>query len=205
LTAQRVKATVLSFPGPNRSISNTSRLPCTSSLVIERTDSDRQIPEWVHTAFRVAAAPRVLVVEDDDAIRTLLAAALRREPFDVDTASDGATALQMTRDVEYAVIVLDLMMPRLNGFDFLAAFHGRTPKSRSVILVITAFDDAKVAKLEAGHVHAIVRKPFDVPQLVTMIREVTIMWQAKNSAAAAEPLPPEVVRDKPPLGAEPTN
>src|SRR6185369_3213704 len=114
--------------------------------------------KWAHTARQVAAAvPRVLVVEDDDAIRTLLAAALRREPVEVDIASDGAAALQMTRGAEYAVIVLDLMMPRLNGFEFLEAFHRATPKHRSVILVITAFDDAKVAKLEARHVHAIVR------------------------------------------------
>jgi DNA-binding response OmpR family regulator len=143
-------------------------------------------------------------VEDDDAIRTLLAAALRREPFEVDTASDGAAALQMTRDVEYAVIVLDLMMPRLNGFEFLEAFHGATPKRRSVIFVVTAFDDVRVAKLEAGHVHAIVRKPFDVTQLVTMIREVAMLWQTQ-ATASVERLQPEVAADDDVLPAEPAN
>src|SRR5688572_14429936 len=97
---------------------------------------------------------------------------MRREPFDVDTANDGAAALQMTRDFEYAVIVLDLMMPRLNGFEFLEAFHDATPKPRSVIFIVTAFDDARVAKLQPTQVHALIRKPFDVSQLVTMIREV---------------------------------
>ena len=47
--------------------------------------------------------------------------------------------------------MLDLMMPKLNGFEFLESFHGTAPKPRSVIFVITAFDDSKVAKLEAGH------------------------------------------------------
>lgn len=148
--------------------------------------------------------PRVLVVEDDDAIRTLLAAALRREPFEVDTAHDGAAALQMTREVEYAVIVLDLMMPRINGFEFLEAFHGATPKHRSVIFVVTAFDDARVAKLEPGHVHAIVKKPFDVTQLVTMISEVAALWQ-KQTAANLERVMPEVAAADDVLPAEPTN
>jgi DNA-binding response OmpR family regulator len=143
-------------------------------------------------------------VEDDDAIRTLLGAALLREPFDVDTATDGAAALQMTRDLEYAVIVLDLMMPRLNGFEFLDAFHSATPKARSVIFVITAFDDAKVAKLQAHQVHAVIKKPFDVSQLVTMIREVVVMWQAQTAGTAVEPLPTGTDEDHP-LPAEPTN
>lgn len=147
----------------------------------------------------------MLVVEDDDAIRTLLTAALRREQFEVDTASDGAAALQMTRDVEYAVIVLDLMMPRLNGFEFLEAFHRSPTKPRSVIFVATAFDDAQVVKLQARHVHALIRKPFDVQQLVMMIREVVVMWQAQTQDGAAKPLLPRREADDDPLPAEPTN
>src|SRR6185295_1321432 len=153
------------------------------------------------------AAPltRVLVVDDDDAIRTLLAAALRREPFEVDTAIDGATALEMTRHVEYAAIVLDLMMPRINGFEFLEAFHAATPKRRSVIFVVTAFDDAKVSKLPAGHVHAIVRKPFDVTQLVTMVREVAALWAAQTSAVDTEPLSSAIQSGDDSFPSEPTN
>src|SRR4051794_10998031 len=137
----------------------------------------------------LGGSPRVLVVEDDDAIRTLLVAALRREPFDVDAANDGAAALQLTRGCEYAVIVLDLMMPRINGFEFLEAFHAYAPKHRSVVIVVTAFDDAQVAKLQAEQVHAVIHKPFDVPQLVTMIHEVVMMWQAHTQGAPVEALP----------------
>lgn len=147
----------------------------------------------------------MLVVEDDDAIRTLLVAALRREPFEVDSARDGAAALQMTHEVEYAVIVLDLMMPRLNGFQFLDAFHAIDPRPRSVIFVVTAFDDAKVAKLPASCVHAIVRKPFDVAQLVTMIREVTALWQPQTTGEAVQPLPAGLEADDHTSPAEPTN
>jgi DNA-binding response OmpR family regulator len=124
----------------------------------------------------MSPVPRVLVVEDDDAIRALLTAALRREPFEVDAASDGAAALLLTAQHEYAVIVLDLMMPRVNGFQFLSAFHEARPAPRSVIVVVSAFDDAMVGRLSSQHVHAIIRKPFDVPQLVSMIREVVMTW-----------------------------
>lgn len=124
----------------------------------------------------MSGTPRVLVVEDDESIRTLLVAALRREPFEVDSAADGAAALLLTEAHEYAVIILDLMMPRLNGFEFLAAFRETSPRARSVVFVVTAFDDSMMGRLSAKDVHAIIRKPFDVPQLVTMVREVAMVW-----------------------------
>src|SRR5260221_1825739 len=111
----------------------------------------------------VPATPaRILLVEDDEAIRKLLAASLRREAIEVDCAADGAEALQLTQHFEYAVILLDMMMPRLNGFEFLEAFRAASPGARSVILVISAFDDRMLAELTPGQVHAIIRKPFDV-------------------------------------------
>ena len=70
-------------------------------------------------------SPRILVVEDDDVIRTLLVTALRSEPFNVDAANDGAAGLELTSRCEYAVIILDLMMPRISGFEFLARFIRR--------------------------------------------------------------------------------
>src|SRR2546430_17408132 len=88
----------------------------------------------------MSPTPQILVVEDDDAIRSLLVAALRREPFDVHSAVHGADALQMTRTTEYALILLDLMMPTLNGIEFLKEFHETNQGSRKVIIVISAGD-----------------------------------------------------------------
>jgi DNA-binding response OmpR family regulator len=123
--------------------------------------------------------PKILVVEDDDAIRALLVAALRREPFEVHAAVNGAEALNMTRTSEYSVILLDLMMPKLNGIGFLEAFHEAAPKSRTVIFVMTAFDDVMVGRVAPNLVHGIVRKPFDVAQLVAMVREVAFTRLAR--------------------------
>jgi DNA-binding response OmpR family regulator len=133
---------------------------------------------------------KVLVVEDDDAIRTLLVAALRREHLEVDAASDGVDALTLATSTEYAVILLDLMLPRLNGADFLDAFHRAHPAARSVVLVITAFDDAGVARMLPQSVHAIVRKPFDVPQLVTVVAEI-VRTRAVRDAQRPDDSAPE--------------
>ncbi len=126
--------------------------------------------------------PKVLVVEDDDAIRALLLAALRREPFDVHAAVNGAEAIELVRASEYAVILLDLMMPALNGVEFLQLFHEMAPESRTVIFVMTAFDDTMVRHVAPNLVHGIVRKPFDVPQLVAMVREVALTRMPEATA-----------------------
>lgn len=128
-------------------------------------------------------SPKILVVEDDDAIRALLVAALRREPFDIHAAINGAEALTLVRASEYAVILLDLMMPAVNGIEFLQAFHELDPKSRTVVFVMTAFDDAMVRHLAPNLVHGIVRKPFDVPQLVAMVREVALTRMPEMTAS----------------------
>jgi len=145
--------------------------------------------------------PKILVVEDDDAIRALVVAALRREPFEVHAAVNGAEALSLTRTSEYAVILLDLMMPALNGMEFMEAFHETSPQARTVVFIMTAYDDVTVLRLRPELVHGIVRKPFDVPQLVAMVREVALtrneatsqrnddvsLLEAAGEAPAAEP------------------
>jgi two-component system response regulator ResD len=133
--------------------------------------------------------PRVLIVEDDDSIRELLLAALQREPLLVDSAEDGEDALRLAALNDYAVIVLDLMMPRVDGFVFLQRFESR--KERPVIFVVTAFDDLVVERIPAHSAHAIIRKPFDVLRLVMTIREVATAIQATKKVTPEIPPPPE--------------
>ena len=63
---------------------------------------------------------RILVVEDDDAIRALLLTILQRRGFKVDTSSNGADAIKRLSDCIYSVILLDMMMPVMSGYEFLA-------------------------------------------------------------------------------------
>jgi two-component system, OmpR family, response regulator ResD len=121
---------------------------------------------------------RLLVVEDDDAIRNLLIRALQRGGFAVDSAAEGKAALQLTAANQYAVLLVDLMMPGMNGFEFIEAFHAASPAARSVIIVMTASTGAMVGKLDARHVHAVVRKPFDLDQVISTVQAIATTWQA---------------------------
>jgi len=126
----------------------------------------------LHTSSDMFSTPRVLVVEDDESIRGMLLTTLRREPLYVDSAEDGEEALRLTAIHDYAVILLDLMMPRVDGFAFLEQFHSDARDRVPVIFVVTAFDDLVFERIPAHHAHAIIRKPFDVLRLATTIREV---------------------------------
>jgi DNA-binding response OmpR family regulator len=133
------------------------------------------------------AVPKVLVVEDDTAIRTLVVAALRREPIDVHTAHDGVAALECVRANEYAVILLDLMMPRLNGFEFLDSLDTVRTGPEPVIIVMTAFDMLSVRKLPANRVHAVLHKPFDVERVVDLVRDCAFVRQEQTQATVPPP------------------
>lgn len=124
------------------------------------------------------AHPKVLIVEDDTAIRTLMVAALRREPLEVHTAADGVAGLECVRAHDYAVILLDLMLPRLNGFEFLESLdEARRPGAAPVTIVMTAFDATAVKRLGAMRVQAILHKPFDIERVVEMIRDCALLHQ----------------------------
>ena len=145
--------------------------------------------------------PKVLIVEDDAAIRALLVAALKREPLEVHVAADGLEALECVRANDYAVILLDLMMPRVNGYEFLTAYDQLRPYVvKPVVFVMTAFDASMVRKIGAGTVHAIVNKPFNVEQVVEMVRDcanVHFQHAAALSAAGDTPAALRPLEDDP--------
>jgi DNA-binding response OmpR family regulator len=127
------------------------------------------------------AHPKILIVEDDTAIRTLLVAALRREPLDVHTAADGVAGLEQLREHDYAVILLDLMLPRLNGFEFLDSLDSvLSSRPAPVILVMTAFDASALKRLGSMRVQAILHKPFDIERLVEMTRDCALLHQQQT-------------------------
>lgn len=115
---------------------------------------------------------RVLVVDDDAGLRSLLALICRRAGFDVDTATDGAQALQLIEQHQYLLVTLDLQMPKMNGFDVIREVRTRRP--RPSILVLTALPPNAYAGLDAGVVQAIIRKPFDVELLTSILADLAL-------------------------------
>lgn len=110
---------------------------------------------------------RILVVDDDDAIRALLLTVLRRRGFRVDTARNGAEALDRCTRCHYSLLVLDLMMPVMSGYDFVAEMEKRPRHDRPMLLVLTA--GAMPRQLDADLVAGTVRKPFDIELLADTV------------------------------------
>ena len=115
-----------------------------------------------------AHKPRVLVVDDEPAIRALVAKIVQRAGLEVDTAPDGAVAIEKLAASHYSVIVLDLMMPIVDGYgliEHLKSGGGRPP----AIIVISAGDAAALRMLDGAMVHSIIRKPFDIDVLGDLV------------------------------------
>jgi CheY-like chemotaxis protein len=112
---------------------------------------------------------RVLVVDDDPVVRGLLVWTLQRYSLTVDEAGDGLAALALIKEHQYSVIVLDLVMPLLDGFGVLKALDGPSMASPPVVLVITGAERGAVDHLDPQRIHGIVRKPFDPEDLASLV------------------------------------
>jgi CheY-like chemotaxis protein len=110
------------------------------------------------------AAKRVLIVDDDAVIRELLGTMLRQRDLTVDEAADGREALDLLKENIYSVVLLDLLMPNVDGFGVL---DGLT--STAVVLVITGADRALLKRLDPKKIHGVVRKPFDAEELANLV------------------------------------
>ncbi|RED58756.1 response regulator transcription factor [Cohnella phaseoli] len=114
---------------------------------------------------------KILVVDDESSIREAVAYALRREGYEVETAADGQEALDKVETFRPAVIVLDVMMPRVNGYDVCRKLDGRP---RPAIMLLTVKDDIvdKVLGLELG-ADDYMTKPFDMRELLARVKALS--------------------------------
>jgi two-component system response regulator VanR len=112
---------------------------------------------------------KVLVVDDDVAIRILIARLLSRT-FEVDSARDGAEAIEKIRENDYAVIILDLMMPRIDGVGVVNYLREHYPEKLKSVIVVTAFGSAAQPRV-APDIERFIVKPFDVGELLREVIE----------------------------------
>jgi CheY-like chemotaxis protein len=119
------------------------------------------------------ASCRVLVVDDDDVIRQLIVVNLELEGFQVHTAVDGLDALEQVKVVRPHVVTLDIMMPRLDGWE--TATRLRADPDTADIRVILLSARAQEADLRRGDrigVDAYLTKPFDPDELIDTVRRL---------------------------------
>jgi CheY-like chemotaxis protein len=114
--------------------------------------------------------PKALVVDDDEPIRSMLARVVEHQGFNVVTANDGAQAIDRLAKNGYKVVLLDLMMPRVDGFGVLAWMREKDPALLACTIVATAVPEREIARTLADKVYRVHQKPFDVAQLITDVR-----------------------------------
>jgi CheY-like chemotaxis protein len=116
----------------------------------------------------VTAEGRVLVVDDEPAIRALVAKIVGRAGLLVDTACDGSDAIARMQETTYSVLVVDLMMPIVDGFG-VVDYVRNMPAPRPSVIVASASDSAVLRQLDPTIVHSIIRKPFEIDVLGDLI------------------------------------
>ena len=124
--------------------------------------------------------PTILLVDDDEPIRILIIAICARLNVQVECAADGETALSMLRRRPYDALLLDLMLPRQNGFEILRELRSFAPAMLSRTIIVTAASDATLRDFDGAGTLVMLRKPFEINDLM----------DALVACTSCEPPPP---------------
>jgi DNA-binding response OmpR family regulator len=119
------------------------------------------------------AKKRVLVIDDDLPLRGMLAAALRKHGFQVLLAGDGAEGQRAMTIHHPDVVLLDLAMPNVNGWDFLQRLRETGHLGRTPIIVVSAHLRVDPQAVLQMGVSAILPKPFNLPDLINLIEHLS--------------------------------
>lgn len=117
--------------------------------------------------------PRILVVEDETFLVKIYAVKLKKEGYDVSIAADGEQAVALAREIKPDLILLDLILPKMNGFEALEAMRAsRENKSTPVIVLSNLGQEEDMKRAEAFGVDAyLVKANHSIQEIVDKIRE----------------------------------
>jgi len=134
---------------------------------------------------------RILAIDDDVALCELLTEYLSSEGFHVESAHDGEEGLETAYSGEYDLIVLDVMLPKINGFEVLRHLRSR---SNTPVIVLTARGETvdRIVGLEIG-ADDYLAKPFNPRELVARIRAVLRRIRQEREEGQTQPIP-EILR-----------
>ncbi len=128
-----------------------------------------------------SARPRILVVDDEPAVRRFLKIVLDRLNFEVDTASGGAEAIQAARTSSYDVVLTDLIMPRVDGLEVIRSVKQSSPDTEVVIITGYPSSETIVAATQAGAVDYLPKSP-DPAHLEVMLRKALEIRNLRRKA-----------------------
>ncbi|NIA11650.1 MAG: response regulator [Nitrospiraceae bacterium] len=124
----------------------------------------------------------ILVVEDDPSILQGLELALQREGYDVRCAADGRGGLELARHGRWDLVILDLMLPGLNGYEILAALRAAGDDTPVLILSARSEELDRIRGLDLG-ADDYVTKPFSLGELLARVRAMLRRRQRENESA----------------------
>jgi DNA-binding response OmpR family regulator len=114
---------------------------------------------------------RVLIVDDEPNVVISLEYLMKREGLEVEVAQDGETALAVLADRPASLVILDVMLPGMNGFEVCERLRGRPGLERTKVLMLTARGrDTEIAKGMSVGADAYVTKPFSTKDLVAQVK-----------------------------------
>lgn len=145
--------------------------------------------------------PRILVVDDDRLIRTLLTSIFEMHGVECATAKDGEEALHELARGEFDLVLLDLMMPGVDGFDVLEGVAS-LPGPQPPIMIATAASPHVVERIPPSRIAAVLAKPFDVDELIETAQELLRRAPRRRSMriVGIEPdVSPPSLRRRPPI------
>lgn len=116
---------------------------------------------------------RVLIADDDESIRRLVAKVLSRAGFDTTEAVDGQEAIELLAREHFDAVVLDIMMPRLDGFGVMSRLVDQASDMVRKTVVVTAFSKAATSK-RLRDICPVLAKPFEVEELVAAVKECIV-------------------------------
>jgi CheY-like chemotaxis protein len=113
---------------------------------------------------------RVLIADDDDSIRRLMSKILRRAGFETTEVADGQEAIECLSRGRFDALVLDIMMPRVDGFGVVSHLVTNASEMVGKTVVVTAFSKAATTQKLQG-VCLVIAKPFEVAELVSAVQQ----------------------------------
>lgn len=129
------------------------------------------------------AKPQILIVEDDSDLRTILRLQLGESGFEVIEAADGSEGFSMLQAQQVDCVLLDLMMPVMDGFSFLKRVRSIDSLQDVPIMILTASEDERHrAKGFQYQADAYMNKPYDLDELTEKVRELCSNQPLKQSS-----------------------
>jgi DNA-binding response OmpR family regulator len=117
--------------------------------------------------------PRVLILEDHDALRVLLFTVLRHQPLGVDTAASAEEALEKVASCDYALILIDMNLPNDASISFLRRFQELRPEATTFIIAVR--DPKSEVVIDPDAADAVLNKPLEIDTMAEIVRECALV------------------------------